>query len=60
MTLENVQPTVFSFEGEFSVIADPSGGEVGSKIELVQAEIGKALGMQFTYVWLIVLYDLGN
>lgn len=59
MTLENVQPTVFSFEGEFSVIADPSGGEVGSKIELVQAEIGKALGMQFTYVELIVLYDLG-
>lgn len=46
-SLDSVQPTVFGFEGEFSVISDPTGGEVGSKIQDVQAEIGKALGITF-------------
>ena len=50
MPLESVQPTVFSFEGEYSVIADPAGGEVGSRIQLVQDEISKALGIRFGYV----------
>ena len=50
MPLESVQPTVFSFEGEFSVIADPAGGEVGTQIQSVQEEISKTLGIRFAYV----------
>ena len=45
--LETVKPTVFAFEGEFSVIAEPAGGEVGSKLQVVQNEVGKILGIPF-------------
>jgi hypothetical protein len=44
------QPTFFSFEGEYSVIADPAGGEVGSRIQTVQAEVAKYLGIVFACV----------
>ena len=45
--LDDVQPAFFAFDGEFTVIADPSGGEVGSKIQLVQEEVGRILGVAF-------------
>ncbi|GJE90231.1 hypothetical protein PsYK624_063590 [Phanerochaete sordida] len=45
--LDDVQPALFAFEGEFSEIADPTGGEVGSRIEQVQGDVGRALGMAF-------------
>lgn len=45
--LDDVQPTFFAFDGEFSVIADPAGGEVGSRIQEVQTDIGRMLGIAF-------------
>lgn len=41
---------VFTFEGEFSVVADPAGGEVASRIEGVRGVVAKALGLDFVYV----------
>lgn len=39
---------VFNFDGEFSIVADPAGGEVASRIETLRSLIGQVLGLQFT------------
>lgn len=43
-------PAMFSFSGEFSVVADPAGGDVGLHIETVQTLLGHYLGISLTYV----------
>lgn len=40
-------PVLFVFDGEFSVVADPAGGEVASRIQVVQASIADMLGIDF-------------
>lgn len=44
----DTKPMRFTFDGEFSVVADPSGGEVASRIQLVQASVGDLLGVDFS------------
>ncbi|KAF7790061.1 hypothetical protein EIP86_001011 [Pleurotus ostreatoroseus] len=43
----DTKPMHFSFEGECSVVADPAGGEVASRIQLVQASVADLLGVDF-------------
>lgn len=39
--------TAFSFDGEFSIVADPAGGLVADRIERVQEVMGQAVGLVF-------------
>ncbi|THH28314.1 hypothetical protein EUX98_g5881 [Antrodiella citrinella] len=43
-----VSPTVFTFDGEYSVVADPMGGDMSLKIEEVREDVSEALGVTFT------------
>lgn len=43
-----MQPVIFAFEGEFSVIADPAGGEVSERIHSVKQNVASALELEFT------------
>lgn len=40
-------PLVFTFEGEFSIVADPAGGDVGSRLTSMQEAIGEHMGLAF-------------
>ncbi|KAI0682533.1 hypothetical protein BC835DRAFT_863351 [Cytidiella melzeri] len=42
-------PSVFQFTGEFSVVANPTGGDVGAQIETLQRTIGQRLGVNLSY-----------
>ena len=44
------RPTVFDFDGEFSVVADPAGGDVSKRIEDVRKAIEKVLGCELRLV----------
>ncbi|PSS35571.1 hypothetical protein PHLCEN_2v1482 [Hermanssonia centrifuga] len=41
------QLVAFAFDGEFSIVADPVGGQVGSRIQTVQMKLGTSLGIAF-------------
>ncbi|KZT74330.1 hypothetical protein DAEQUDRAFT_188533 [Daedalea quercina L-15889] len=43
-------PTVFSFNGEYSIVANPAGGAVDLAVKVVVSQIGTALGLQFNPV----------
>ena len=42
---------VFTFDGEFSVVADPTGGSVDSIVGTVIGNLQAALGLAFKYVF---------
>ena len=46
----NRNPIVFRFDGEYSVVADPSGGSVDEAVNCVLHNVQAALGLPFTYV----------
>ncbi|KAI0324558.1 hypothetical protein GY45DRAFT_1313619 [Cubamyces sp. BRFM 1775] len=43
-------PIVFRFDGEYSVVADPSGGSVDDAVNCVLRNVQAALGLSFTIV----------
>jgi len=43
----NATPTVFSFAGEYSIVADPAGGTVDETVKVVASQIQDALGLRF-------------
>lgn len=45
-------PAVFTFDGEYSVVADPAGGDVSARIHAVQVTISQHLGLDFRCVTL--------
>lgn len=45
----------FDFDGEFSVVADPAGGEIASRIESLRRALGQALGLRF---WCVVFTNI--
>ncbi|KAH9884206.1 hypothetical protein C8Q73DRAFT_363159 [Cubamyces lactineus] len=46
----NRNPIVFRFDGEYSVVADPSGGSVDEAVNCVLRNVQAALGLPFTAV----------
>ena len=42
-----VDPVYFGFVGEYSVIADPTGGEVATKIHLLKKAVEQVMDYQF-------------
>ena len=44
------KPMVFSFDGEYSIVADPSGGSVDAIVNGVIRDITLGLGLVFSYV----------
>ena len=44
------KPMVFEFDGEYSVVADPSGGSVDAIVNTVIRNLSVALHLSFTYV----------
>ena len=47
------KPMVFAFDGEYSVVADPTGGSVDAMANTVIRNVSDALGLIFTYVILL-------
>ncbi|TCD61512.1 hypothetical protein EIP91_008309 [Steccherinum ochraceum] len=45
--LVHVNPTYFTFEGEFSVVADPMGGDMTAKIHAVRRAVGEVMSVNF-------------
>ncbi len=43
-------PTMSSFDGEYSIVADPSGGSIDSIVNTVIRRVTIDLGLVFTYV----------
>jgi hypothetical protein len=43
--LDGSPPSLFMFEGEFSVVSDPAGGDVSHQIEEMQANIAQSIGV---------------
>ncbi|KAI0338203.1 hypothetical protein BDW22DRAFT_798403 [Trametopsis cervina] len=43
-------PAVFTFDGEYSVVADPAGGDVSARIHAVQVTISQHLGLEFRHI----------
>ena len=41
------RPMLFAFEGEYSVVADPSGGSVDAVVHCVVRNVQAALGLAF-------------
>ena len=46
-TISPCGPVTFDFDGEFSIVADPAGGEVASRVETLRRIIGQVLGLEF-------------
>lgn len=44
------KPMVFGFDGEYSIVADPSGGSVDAMVNTVIRDLSLALNLVFTYV----------
>ena len=44
------KPMVFEFDGEYSIVADPSGGSVDAIVNTVIRNLSVALHLSFTYV----------
>ncbi len=49
-----VNPVYFAFEGEHSVIADPAGGDVATKIQLVRRAMEETLAYRFRWAFRIL------
>ncbi|KAI0085011.1 hypothetical protein BDY19DRAFT_967589, partial [Irpex rosettiformis] len=47
-------PSMFAFNGEYSIVADPAGGDVGTHITQVQASIGQRLKIKLTHIGLTI------
>ena len=47
---KTLPPAVFTFSGEYSVVVDPAGGDVGARIEQLRGVIGEVLGVELTCV----------
>ena len=45
--VSTTSPTVFSFKGEYSIVANPAGGAVDLAVKVVANQIGNALGLEF-------------
>lgn len=41
------EPVLFAFDSEFSIVADPAGGEVASRIDKIVVLVTERLGIQF-------------
>lgn len=44
-----VNPSLFSFDGEFSVVADSTGGDMTVYIESVRRAVVEVVGSEFRY-----------
>ena len=49
------EPTVFAFDGEYSIVSEPTGGDVTTHIDDLQQKISKALGVIFMLVKFSIL-----
>ena len=55
---KTLPPAVFTFSGEYSVVVDPSGGDVGARIEQLRGVIGEVLGVELTCVLISSYHDV--
>lgn len=49
--LDNLRVSLFGFEGEYSLVADPAGGLVHKIVQSVVHEIQGAVGVKFRYIF---------
>ena len=47
---------MFTFDGEFSVVADPTGGSVDAIVGTVIGNLQAALGLAFKYVFVLSIH----